>query len=114
VDGKQTTFDPGGIPVNLRIEVELSSVFQITNLPPKLFVDLEEGEATVKELLRRLSQQWGEKIRPLLFEEGGDAVLSGLMVMVNDRTFTGTALNQQVVELHDKDKVSLLYFVSGG
>jgi hypothetical protein len=33
---------------------------------------------------------------------------------VNNRIFTGTAINQEVVELHDRDKVSLLYFVSGG
>jgi sulfur carrier protein ThiS len=34
--------------------------------------------------------------------------------MVNDRVLTGTALSQQGVELQDGDKVSLLYFISGG
>jgi sulfur carrier protein ThiS len=34
--------------------------------------------------------------------------------MVNNRVFTGNALNKQVIPLQDRDKVSLLYFVSGG
>jgi hypothetical protein len=37
-----------------------------------------------------------------------------LMVMVNDRVLTGTSLNQGVVELHEKDRVNLMYFISGG
>lgn len=98
----------------MKIDVELSAVFQTAHLPASFSVEIERGEATIRGLLQHLAGPWGEKIRPLLFEEGGDAVLSGLMVMVNDRVFTGTILNQQVVELHDKDKVSLLYFVSGG
>ena len=100
--------------MSVSIEVELSPVFQTARLPSGLVVDLEEERATVKGLLDHLSQKWGEKIDPLLFEKGGNSILSGLMVMVNDRMFTGTALNQQAVPLHSRDKVSLLYFVSGG
>lgn len=100
--------------MSVSIEVELSPVFQTVRLPSRLFVDLEEEEATVKGLLERLSQGWGEKVHTLLFEKGGDSILSGLMAMVNDRTFTGTALNQQTIYLHNGDKVSLLYFVPGG
>jgi sulfur carrier protein ThiS len=77
-------------------------------------VELAEGETTVKELLHRLADKGGEKMKSLLFEKGADAVLPGLMVMVNNETFTGTALNQRDVPLRDRDKVSLLYFVSGG
>lgn len=98
----------------MKVDVELSPVFQTAHLPASFSVEIEGGEATIRGLLQHLAGQWGEKIRPLLFDEGGEEVLSGLMVMVNDRVFTGTILNQQVVELHDKDKVSLLYFVSGG
>ena len=98
----------------MKIDVELSPVFQTACSSLYLTYDLKEEEATVKGLLRRISEEWGEKIHPLLFEKGGDSILSGLMVMVNDRTFTGTALNQQTVPLHSGDKVSLLYFVSGG
>ncbi len=100
--------------MSVSIQVELSPVFQTVRLPSRLCVDLEEGEATVKGLLERLSREWGEKIHSLLFEKGEDTILSGLMVMVNDRTFTGTALGQRVVPLHSGDKVNLLYFVSGG
>ena len=98
----------------MKIDVELSSAFESSRLPSPLSVELEEGEANVKSLLRRLGRMGGERSKSLLFEEGGESVLSGLMVMVNNRVFTGTAINQQDVELHDRDKVSLLYFVSGG
>jgi sulfur carrier protein ThiS len=98
----------------MKIDVELSAVFQTAHLPASFSVEIERDEATIRGLLQHLAGQWGEKIRPLLFDEGGEDVLSGLMVMVNDRTFTGTALKQQTVDLHSGDKVSLLYFVSGG
>jgi hypothetical protein len=98
----------------LKIDVELSPAFELFRLSSPLSVELEEGEATVKSLLHRLGRMGGERGKSLLFEKGEDSVLSGLMVMVNNRIFTGTAINQEVVELHDRDKVSLLYFVSGG
>ena len=98
----------------LKIEVELSPVFQTAIQSSHVFLELEEDEGTVKGLLRHLSTESGGKINSFLFEEGGDSILSGLMVMVNNRVFTGTALNEQMIRLRDKDKVSLLYFVSGG
>lgn len=98
----------------MKIDVELSPAFESSCLSSPLSVELEEGEATVKSLLHRLGRMGGERSKSILFEEGGESVLSGLMVIVNNRIFTGTAINQEVVELHDRDKVSLLYFVSGG
>ncbi len=100
--------------MSVSIEVELSPVFQTARLPSGLAVDLEEERATVRGLLDALSEEWGEKMDPLPFEKGGNCILSGLMVMVNDRMFTGTALNPQVGPLHSRDKVSLLYSISGG
>jgi sulfur carrier protein ThiS len=103
-----------GGEAKLTIDVELSSVFEGAGLSRYLSVEMEEQEATVKGLLHRLSEIGGDKIKPFLFEKGGESVLPGLMVMVNDRVLTGTALSQQGVELQDRDKVSLLYFISGG
>jgi hypothetical protein len=60
-----------------------------------------------------LVEEYGEKIRPLLFDNE-QGILTGLMVMVNDRIFTGSALQSQEVLLQEGDKVSLLYFLSGG
>jgi len=100
--------------MDLKIEVQLSHVFQSACSSPQLTIEVGEGEATVQCLLRFLTQKYGEKIRPLLYEQGKDSFLSGLMVMVNDQVFTGSDLNRKVIELHDKDKVNLLYFVSGG
>jgi hypothetical protein len=99
---------------NVKIDVELSSAFESAGLSRQLSVELEEQEATVNHLLHRLSEMGGDKIKPFLFEKGEESVLPGLMVMVNDRVLTGTALSQQGVELQDRDKVSLLYFISGG
>jgi sulfur carrier protein ThiS len=100
--------------VTLKIEVELSPVFQTAFQSSSVLIELDEDEGTVKGLLRRLSSESEGKISSLLFEEGSDSILPGLMVMVNNRVFTGPALNEQVIRLQDKDKVSLLYFVSGG
>ncbi len=100
--------------MTLKIDVEFSPVFHGASFSPHLSVELGEHEATVKGLLHRLGELGGERARSLLFEKGEGSVLPALMVMVNDQVFTGTALTQQNVELHDKDKVSLLYFVSGG
>ncbi|MCK4792646.1 MAG: MoaD/ThiS family protein [Desulfobacteraceae bacterium] len=100
--------------MTLKIKVELSPVFQTALQSSNVVVELGENEGTVKGLLHRLARESEGKINSLLFEEGGDSILSGLMVMVNNRVFTGTALNEQMIRLRDKDKVSLLYFVSGG
>jgi sulfur carrier protein ThiS len=100
--------------VTVKIEVEFSPVFQTAFQSSSVLIELDEDEGTVKGLLRHLSTENEGKINSLLFEEGGDSILSGLMVMVNNRVFTGTALNEQMIPLRDKDKVSLLYFVSGG
>ena len=97
----------------LIIEVKFSPVFQGVLQSPNIVVELGEDESTVKGLLHRLARESGGKIDTLLFE-GGDSILPGLMVMVNNRVFTGNALNKQVIPLQDRDKVSLLYFVSGG
>jgi sulfur carrier protein ThiS len=96
------------------VEMDLSPAFQSICPFSHLRVEIVEQEITVKGLLHQLADRWGEKMKALLFEQDGDAVLSGLMVLVNDQTLTGTALNVRDVPLRDGDKVSLLYFVSGG
>lgn len=100
--------------MTLQIEVELSPVFQAICPTKHLSIPLKKGEATGRSLLRHLSSTYGEKMEALLFEKGKDEVIAGLMVMVNDRIFTGNALNQNDIPLQDGDKVNLLYFVSGG
>ncbi len=100
--------------VTVKIDVELSPAFKNALRSSRLLIELEEDEGTVEGLLRRLSRESNGRIDSLIFEEGGNEIFSGLMVMVNDRVFTGTALNQEIIRLRDRDKVSLLYFVSGG
>jgi sulfur carrier protein ThiS len=98
----------------MKIEVEFSPAFQ-SRLPfqHQTFI-LEEGRSTIRDLLDRLSEEHGGKIRPLLFSPSEDKILSGLMVMINNRILTGNTLNQQEIQLGEGDRVSLLYFMSGG
>jgi sulfur carrier protein ThiS len=100
--------------MKVKIEVEFSPVFQSRLSLERQTLTLEEGRSTVKDLFDRLAQEHGGKIRPLLFDPREDEILSGLMIMINDRIFTGNALNQQEIRLGEGDRVNLLYFMSGG
>lgn len=100
--------------MKVRIEVEFSPAFQFRLSLERQTLTLEEGRASVKSLFDRLIREHGGKIKPLLFGPKEDEILSGLMVMVNDRIFTGTALDQEEIQLREGDRVSLLYFMSGG
>ena len=100
--------------MNMKIEVDFSPPFQSRLSLERQTVILEEGQSTVKDLFAGLVREHGGKIRPRLFAGNEDEILSGLMVMVNNRTFTGSDLNRQEVWLADGDTVSLLYFISGG
>jgi len=100
--------------MSLTIDVDLSPVFRSACPLSRFSVVLGELEPTVKHLLRRLCQEWGENMASLVFDGNGDSILPGLMVMVNDQTFTGNDLNHRDIPLHGGDKVSLLFFVSGG
>lgn len=104
----------GRLFVVCRVRVEYSSVFHSAGAPYESSFDLGDEESTVTGLLLRLSREYGDRMRDLLFEKGKGCIVPGLMVLVNDRTYTGVALNQTEVPLSEGDRVSLLYFVSGG
>lgn len=98
----------------MKVDVVFSSPFRIASNISQFSVEIEKEPENVRGLLHRISKLCGAKIDNLLFERGGDEILAGLMVKVNDQVFTGTEINGQDIELRDGDKVSLLYFVSGG
>jgi sulfur carrier protein ThiS len=98
----------------MKIEVEFSPAFQSRLSLERQTLILEEGRSTVKDLFERLLREHGEKVRPLLFAQKEDEILSGLMVMINNQTFTGSDLKRQEIRLAEGDRVSLLYFISGG
>ncbi|NWF92769.1 MAG: MoaD/ThiS family protein [Syntrophaceae bacterium] len=100
--------------MSITVRVELSPVFQSLCPSPLFTIQLKEEEATVQGLCMRLSLEYGERMKDLLFEKGEGSVMPGLMVMVNDQIYTGVALSQKEVRLMEGDRVSLLYFVSGG
>jgi len=97
-----------------KIDVEFSAAFVPISGSQHVSIELEANEATVQGVLSRLSKKYGQRMTDLLFEKGQEDILSGLMVTVNGKAYTGTALNQQRVQLQGGDRVSLLYFVSGG
>ncbi len=100
--------------MSVKVEVEFSPVFQSRLSLERQTLILEESQSTVKDLFDRLAKVHGGKIKPLLFTQKEDEILSGLMVMINNQIFTGSALNLKEIRLRDGDKVSLLYFISGG
>lgn len=100
--------------MKVKVVVEFSPAFQSRLAFERQTLTLEEDRSTIKGLFERLAQEHGGKIRPLLFGPKEDEILSGLMVMINDRIFTGNALNQQEFRLGEGDRVNLLYFMSGG
>lgn len=75
---------------------------------------LTPEDASVNALLAQLSKASGGKIDKLVFDMRKNLISTALMVQVNDRTFTGNALNRRSVPLDDRDVVSLLYYISGG
>ena len=97
----------------MKIDVEFSAAFVPISGSQHVSIELETNETTVQDILSRLSKKYGQMTN-LLFEKGQEDILSGLMVTVNGKAYTGTALNQQRVQLQGGDRVSLLYFVSGG
>lgn len=97
-----------------KIEVEFSPAFQTRLSLERQTFFFEKDRPTMKDLLDQLLDEHRGKISPLLFAPHQKEILSGLMVMVNDRVFTGPGLNQEDISLRDGDKVSLLYFMSGG
>jgi len=97
----------------MKIDVEFSAAFVPISGSQHVSIELETNETTVQDILSRLSKKYGQMTN-LLFEKGQEDILSGLMVTVNGKAYTGTALNQQRVRVHGGDRVGLLYFVSGG
>ena len=96
-----------------KIWIDLSPPFASRIGRTHLDFELLSEEETVRGVLRKLATTWGDRIEPLLFA-GDGGMLPGLMVMVNNRVFTASALNERDVRLKDGDTLSLMYFVSGG
>jgi hypothetical protein len=100
--------------MGVKVDVELSFAYRPYFPHSKFRVDFPGDHPDLRQLLDRLHQASDGRIVRLLFEEDGTSVLSGLMVMINDRVYTGNEINRENVGLHDGDRVELLYFISGG
>ena len=96
------------------VKVVFSPVFRAIFHHREIDVVLAEREASVSGLLLQLSMASAGKIDKLVFEKKPDLISAALMIQVNDRTYTGNALNRGPVPLGDRDIVSLLYYISGG
>jgi len=98
----------------VRVEMDLSPAFHKAFPSRSFTLEIPDEKASLWNLLRHLASEAGSEGERLLFVKGKEEILPGLMVMVNDRTFTGVELNGKDVLLQDGDRISLLYFVSGG
>ena len=77
--------------MSFEAEVELSPAFQSRLCIAHLTMAIDEDSFIVKGLLGRLVEEYGEKIRPLLFDKE-QGILDSLIVMVNDLIFTVSGL----------------------
>jgi len=102
------------VNADVTVKVVFSPVFRAVFHQRETEVVLPEGEADVGGLLMKLSEKSAGQIDPLVFEKRPDLISAALMILVNDRVYTGTALNRRAVALDDQDIVSLLYYISGG
>jgi hypothetical protein len=100
--------------MGVKVDVELSYVYRLFFPLARFPMYIPDDAPDLRQLLDRLCRQSDGRAARLLFEEDGSTVLAGLMVMVNDRTYTGNEINRENIRLHEGDKVSLLYFISGG
>ena len=110
------SFGPRGPSVSAAVTVRVvfSPVFRTVFHCPEKELMLTPEDASVNALLAQLSKASGGKIDKLVFDMRKNLISTALMVQVNDRTFTGNALNRRSVPLDDRDVVSLLYYISGG
>jgi molybdopterin synthase sulfur carrier subunit len=74
-------------------------------------VSVQEG-STVKNLLAWMSERWGDKLPPHLFQPGSDRVLPHIRLLVNGRDIQ--FLNGVDTVLHDGDEFSILPILTGG
>ena len=98
----------------ITVQIIFSPVFRAYFHSHERKLTMEKVNPTVIDLLRQLSQETAGKMDALIFEKNRKAISAGLMVQVNDQTYTGTALNQKRVPLNAKDVVTLMYYISGG
>ena len=74
-------------------------------------VSVQEG-STVRNLLSWMTERWGDKLSPHLFQPEGDRVLSHIRLLVNGRDIQ--FLNGVDTVLHDGDEFSILPILTGG
>lgn len=96
------------------VSVVFSPVFRAIFHCPKRDMVLAKTDASISGLLFCLSTESAGKIDKLVFEKDRHLISTALMVQLNDRTYTGNALNRAPVMLKDQDTISLLYYISGG
>lgn len=96
------------------IEIRFSIPFSLVVSQSGLKLSLDKGEQTVGRMLARLGRIYKGKVDHLLFDKERHGIFPGLMVKVNERVFTGTALNREDFQLKDQDVVDILFYVSGG
>lgn len=97
---------------SLKIKLEyLGHIKNITSNKREEEIEIKE-DATVTDLLMRLSEKYGEPFKKAIYEPKGTDVKSNYIVTVND--YLLNQLKGLETKLKDGDHVTLLPIVSGG
>ena len=95
------------------ISVKVQTILDLKRILGKREVELLMPKgSTVADLLRNMTERWGEELSSRLFEPGTLRLFSHIQIMVNGRAMG--FLNGMDTALHDGDEVLLLPPAAGG
>ena len=95
------------------ISVKVQTILDLKRILGKREVELLVPEgSTVEDLLRKMTERWGEELSSRLFEPGTHRLFSHIQIMVNGRAMA--FLKRMETVLQDGDDVLILPPAAGG
>ena len=95
------------------MKVRVRTILGLTQVLGKKEIDFDLPEgSTVRDLLTRMVERWGNELSPHLFEPQSDHLLPYLRIMVNGQTIQ--FLNGMETVLKDGDELLLIPLAAGG
>jgi molybdopterin synthase sulfur carrier subunit len=95
------------------MKITVHSTYQLKEVlgGRRVSIDLPE-DATVRGLLARMLEMWGDKLSPHIFDPGNNLLFPYIRLMVNGQAMA--FLNGMETVLKDGDEVLLLFPAAGG
>ena len=95
------------------MKVRVRTILGLTQVLGKKEIDFDLPEgSTVRDLLTRMVERWGNELSPHLFELQSDHLLPYLRIMVNGQTIQ--FLNGMETVLKDDDELLFIPLAAGG